>query len=67
MFLGKIFVTYLNPGLKDTFGKDSAKPVEYVISDVDGNSQTFEREALNGEIAARIRQRKVSRIYVTLG
>jgi hypothetical protein len=64
MLLGKIFVTYHNKGLKNTYGKDGVKPVEFKISDSNGYEQTFRAETLNGEIVDKIRKRTVNRIEV---
>jgi len=66
MFLGKILVTYHNPDLKDTYGKEGVKPVSWEIVDLDGNTQTFNSETLNGDIVFDIRERKVNRINVEL-
>ena len=67
MFLGEILVTYKNETLKDTFGSDCVKPISYEIIDSEGVSQFFKPEEMKGEIAQKIRQRKISRINVELG
>jgi len=67
MFLGKIFVTYHNISLKDTFGEKGVSPIKYEVTDSDGNKQPFEGGSIKGDIARKIRQRKVTRIEVILG
>ncbi|NIT60934.1 MAG: hypothetical protein GWN00_33435, partial [Aliifodinibius sp.] len=66
MFLGQILITYHNEGLKDTYGDNGAKPVEYRIYKADGNIQSFRTGNLSGTIVNEIRERKVNRIEIEL-
>ncbi len=67
MLFGKILFSYHNETMKDTYGEDSVKPVEFKISDSNGNVETFKSETLNGDMAYKIRNRQINRIDVKLG
>ena len=66
MFLGEIMVTYLNESLRDTFGENGVKPDSYEVIDAEGISQFFKADEMKGEIAEKIRDRKIERIIVIL-
>lgn len=66
MFLGKILVTYHNKKLKNTFGENSVKPIEYKITTNSGDVISIMSEIITGKAVHSIRDRKVSRIDVIL-
>jgi hypothetical protein len=66
MFLGKILVTYHNPKCVDTFGDGRVTPVKITVTDIEGVSHVFNSGSVSGEIAHKVRDRKVSRIDIDL-
>ncbi len=66
MLHGEVLVTYVNPSRKDTFGPDAARVSEIERVDSDGGSKTIRGDALRGEDACAVRQRRVKRLVVTL-
>lgn len=66
MFLGEILVTFHNKSRKETFGLNGVVPFTWEVIDLDGNSLTFQSASLKGEIAEKIRNRKVRRINIEL-
>jgi hypothetical protein len=66
MFLGSILVTYHNPKMLDTFGKDGATPSKVTVIDNDGVSHEFADGIVTGEITHKIRDRKVNNIKIEL-
>jgi len=67
MLLGKIVVTYHNRERKNTYGDGGVVPVKWRICDNNGKEQEFEGPEPGGDMAIKIRERKVSRINVELG
>ncbi|NQV14311.1 hypothetical protein HQ531_02550 [bacterium] len=67
MFLGEILVTYHNPTRQDTFGENSVTPVEWKLTDLDGNIQKTTAATLDTDSANRIRDRKIKWIEIELG
>lgn len=66
MFLGRTLITYHNPGRADTFGADAVTPTSWKTVDSSGEAELFNGNALSGDIAVRIRDRKISRIDIQL-
>jgi hypothetical protein len=66
MFLGSILVTYRNPGRSDTFGSSSVSPQSWTIEELSGVSKTYPADSVTGEIAEKIRARKVRSIVIDL-
>jgi len=67
MFLSEILVTYHNASLKNTYGSEKVIPKQWKVLDNDGNTHQFEGISITGKLAHEIRERRVSRIDVTLG
>ena len=65
-FLGVIDVVYLNKSGKSTFGEQAVKPVAYELTYTDGKMEKIEAAQLGESYAQTIRDRKVSKIQVTL-
>jgi len=66
MFLGKTLITYHKSDAKDTYGQDGVRPVEWKIVDISGAIQILNVETLSGEMAVKIRERKVDKIDIML-
>ncbi|KPK41404.1 MAG: hypothetical protein AMJ78_05610 [Omnitrophica WOR_2 bacterium SM23_29] len=66
-FLGTILVTYYNPRRRNTFGPSAISPQSIRVTDLDGKNASVEGKAIVGELARRIRDRRVSRIDIQLG
>ncbi|MBN1949086.1 MAG: hypothetical protein JW784_05040 [Candidatus Cloacimonetes bacterium] len=66
MFLGSILVTYHNPDGADTFGPQGVSPSAWKVWDFNGNSRIYSNDAIKGDIARSIRDRKISRIDIEL-
>jgi len=67
MFLSDILVTYHNPTQKDTFGENAVKPQSWVLTDVEGQTQTYDGANLGQNFAQKIRSKQIRRIEITLG
>ena len=65
--LGSIDVTYINKKGQDTFGEKALKPVSYQLTFTDGHEEEVAASILSEIYAQAIRERKVSKIIVTLG
>ena len=61
--LGNILLVYHNPEKQDTFGKNGVRPVKYLLD----NQHEVNGSAITGELAEKIRQRKIKRVDVWLG
>ncbi|MBS3741780.1 MAG: hypothetical protein KGY75_08590 [Candidatus Cloacimonetes bacterium] len=66
MFLGSVLVIYHNDKRLDTFGTNSVSPVSWEVTELDGNTQTFQGETLTGVIVKKIRNGQVKKIEVEL-
>ncbi len=66
MFLGKILVSFHNPKMLDTFGKDGVTTGTITVTDFEGKRHIFNEGFISGEIANKVRDRKVSRIDIEL-
>jgi len=66
MFLGSILVTYHNGNSADTFGSNGASPASCKVTDQEGKVSVYQCEVLTGEIAEKIRDRKISKIDIEL-
>ena len=62
---GEIEVLLLNPKKKNTFGQDGVKPIGYKLS-LDGNEVEISSPLIKEPYSKLIRERKVSRIVVSL-
>jgi hypothetical protein len=67
MFLGEILVTYHNPKMADTFGKNAVSVAEIKVLDSDGITYEIEGDVIKGSLAQKIRERKVRNIDIVLG
>jgi hypothetical protein len=67
MLLSEILVTYHNPSEKDTFGPDGVAPQKWDLTDIRGQSESFEGPSLGQEAALKIRSKQIQRIEITLG
>jgi hypothetical protein len=61
-----ISVTVNNHKRKNTFGKDSVKAVEYILTDQKGNQTTIHEQSIVGEVAKQIRDGFYQTILVNL-
>ena len=66
MFLGSILITYHNETVADTFGSGAVVPVTWELVDLDGNRELHTGDTVTGDIARKIRDRKISRIDIDL-
>lgn len=67
MFLSDILVSYYNPTQKDTFGDQAVKPQRWMLTDGEGQSQTYTGASLGHDAALSIRSKQIRRIEITLG
>ncbi len=67
MFLSDILVSYYNPTQKDTFGEDAVKPLSWVLTNIEGQSETYSGAALGQDFAGKIRSKQIRRIEISLG
>ena len=67
MFFSDILVSYYNPKQKDTFGDNAVTPLNWVLADGQGQSQTYNGATLGQDFAQRIRSKQIRRIEITLG
>ncbi len=65
-FLGNIKVEYHNPTRGDTFGNNATRPVQHVLTSVDGSTTELETDTLTGQVAENVREGLYRRIEVTL-
>jgi hypothetical protein len=61
--LGNILLVYHNPQKQDTFGNNGVRPVKYLLD----NQHEVIGSAITGELAEKIRRRKMKRVDVWLG
>ncbi|WP_223703398.1 hypothetical protein [Sutcliffiella deserti] len=66
MFLGQTEVTYVNKEKKNTYGANAVLPTSLELTLVDGTVKKVKSSEVVGELAAAIRNGKVSRIVVEL-
>ncbi|MCF7825133.1 MAG: hypothetical protein K9N29_00655 [Candidatus Marinimicrobia bacterium] len=66
MFLGDMLISYINPGMKNTYGPDSVSPMEWTLYDDDGGIQHMSGSTLEGNTAKMIRSKKIRRIEIVL-
>jgi len=66
ILFGKILVIYHNPKMKNTFGPEAVSPAKWHITEISGQKYSYQGASLQGEIAHKIRERKISRIEVEL-
>jgi len=65
-FLGSIVVTYHNPLRRNTFGSGSVRPAAWKITGADGHVSEVAGGVVSGDLARKIRDRKVRRIEIEL-
>ena len=61
--LGNILLVYHNPQKQDIFGKNGVRPVKYLLD----NQHEVVGSAITGELAEKIRRRKMKRVDVWRG
>lgn len=66
MFLSRTLVTYHNPKRKATYGPQGVTPHEWRLTLKNGKVETFSGSQLPGEMAQKVRNRRVTRIDITL-
>lgn len=66
-FLGCTKVTYHNPGGRDTFGDNAARPTKSRLTAIDGSTVDIAGERIEEPWASATRKRKVAKIDVFLG
>ncbi|MBN2830109.1 MAG: cellobiose phosphorylase [Candidatus Cloacimonetes bacterium] len=67
VYLGEVLVIYHNPGNRDTFGKESIKPISYTLEFKDGSRKIINNSYLSGDLAKAVRDRLIVRMDVLLG
>jgi len=65
-FLGKIEVTYHNPGRKDTFGKRSVSVKKIIFKDKDAKPVQLDQDTIPSPYAEQIRSRQIKQIDIYL-
>jgi hypothetical protein len=64
--LGRVMVTYYNPGRKNTYGGDGARVSAMRLTYENGETAKIEGCELTGDDSYNLRERKIKNIYVTL-
>ncbi|MBI4845439.1 MAG: hypothetical protein HY810_03070 [Candidatus Omnitrophica bacterium] len=65
-FLGKTLVVYHNEKMKDTFGKNAVKPVEFKLTDFKNKQSVINAQVIPAPFAQQIREGLISRIDIVL-
>jgi len=65
-FLSKVQVVYHNPKMRDTFGKNKAKPSKIAFCDKDGLTVEIKSDTIPSPYAEQVRSRQIKQIDIYL-
>jgi len=65
-FLGSVDVTYINPSLKDTFGKAGCRVARMTLTDKTGKVTALQSGVIPSPLAERVRSGEITKIEAVL-